>query len=606
MDYYKTSKNKNRMMDISIFDFKITIAIVVVITIFQVIAFLKTTFRQIHFKRIFPKSVEDNLFILNQECSDVVQITTKEFCRIATEKEKIEELIKTQKAEVDKISKKIRQLESRIVTPNYDKVNYLSEIEAQQQRKEELDSLILEEKKQLRRLKEEEKNKLDLRTTITNETMFNIVYAINRYLKKNKDSVADFNIINDIINRNSDAVEEEIQSQIPIPIFFGLMGTMLGIIIGAGELVFSGALEHLLTPFTPSVGVELGTPAYDVEYAKYNAISTDGINSLFGGVAIATFSSIFGIILNVISTYVGKNIKYSVESKKHAFLSWLQAELLPKISSDFSSALIKLGNDLTRFNNSFSSNADLLKSTISTIGDTTVAQSRILQTIDELDISQITQIVDANIAVYAELKNCTKDIANLAQDLQTIQQNIRDVGNYMQDGIKEYERRNTYIQDASGKVDIAINEGHQNLQQATTTMFEKYNDLLNTLYLNTQQNTNKLADRYTEEAEKIHNAIIGKLSDFKQIEVELKNLVAIKTSMGNLERVTSSQNQKIDVLSQAIKELAQVKMSGGATHIEMKIPKFYKIIITIVAVIISMTSLFFITLRILEMFNISL
>ena len=34
-------------------------------------------------------------------------------------------------------------------------------------------------------------------------------------------------------------------------------------------------------------------------------------------------------------------------------------------------------------------------------------------------------------------------MANLAQDLKSIQQNIRNIGNFMQDGINEYEKRNT-------------------------------------------------------------------------------------------------------------------------------------------------------------------
>ena len=76
--------------------------------------------------------------------------------------------------------------------------------------------------------------------------------------------------------------------------------------------------------------------------------------------------------------------------------------------------------------------------------------------------------------------------------------------------------------------------------------------------------------------------------------------------MNNLEKATATQNQKIDSLTQAIRELAQIKVSGGTTHVEMKMPKFYKAIIIIATTIISLTGLFFITLRILEMFDITL
>ncbi len=586
-------------------DFKITILIVVIITICQIIAFYRTSKRQYHFKKIFPNKIEDKLLVLKHIKDNSVQISTKQSCNVVSKEEKIKESIKNKNAEIDKILKKIKTLERHreVTTDIYAQMQFTSEIDAQQKYINQINNSISEEKKQLQALKDQLNSISNLKAVIGNDTMINIISSINSYLEKNKNSVADFSIIKDIIDRNTDAVEEEIQSQIPIPIFFGLMGTMLGIIIGAGDLVFSEALEHLLTPFAPDPGVEFGSQAYYEAYNKYNTVSTNGINSLFGGVAIATFSSIFGIILNVISTYVGKDIKYSVESKKHAFLSWLQAELLPKISSDFSSALIKLGNDLTEFNNSFSTNAILLKKTISEIGYASSSQAKLLQTIEQLDVSQIAT---ANIRVYEELKNCTHDMANLAQDLKSIQQSIRNIGNFMQDGINEYEKRNTYIQDASGKVDIAINEGHKKLNQATTTIFEKYDALLNTLYINTEKTTKELENKHEKEVERLHNAIVEKFSDVKRIEEELKNLVAVKTSMSNLEKATATQNQKIDSLTQAIRELAQIKVSGGTTQVEMKMPKFYKAIIIIATTIISLTGLFFITLRILEMFDITL
>ena len=582
-----------------------TFIVVIIITVLQVNAFRKTKKRQLHFKKIFPEKIEDKLLILKHKKDNSVQIGTKQSFDIVSKEEKIKESIKNKNAEIDKISKAINVLERRreVTTDIYLQMQYTSEIDAQQRHINQINNSISEEKKQLQALKDQLNNTSNLKAVIGNDTMINIISAINCYLEKNKNSVADFNIIKDIINRNCDAVENEIEAQIPTPIFYGLMGTMIGIIFGVGYLVVSGALWNLLTPFSPPAGILPNTPEWEELYRAYNAVATNGILSLFGGVTIATFSSIFGIIFNLRSTYIGKNIKYSVESKKHTFFSWLQAELLPKISSDFSSALIKLGNDLTEFNNSFSTNAILLKQTISEIGYASSSQTKLLQTIEQLDVSQIAT---ANIRVYEELKNCTQDMANLAQDLKSIQQNIRNIGNFMQDGISEYEKRNTYIQDASGKVDIAINEGHKKLNQATTTIFEKYDELLNTLYINAEKTTKELENKHEKEVERLHNAIVEKFSDVKRIEEELKNLVAVKTSMNNLEKATTSQNQKIDSLTQAIRELAQLKVSGGTTHVEMKMPKFYKAIIIIATTIISLTGLFFITLRILEIFDITL
>lgn len=575
----------------------ITIIVVVIITILQLRSFFQTKERRAHFETIFPEKVEDELCILKNEG---VQIASKQVHDLQSHKQEVIELIQDAEDEVQKIQKKIEHLSrsSHAEVRNIDVKDRYSEVITEQERRlSEVKRSLSNYKKQLKEFNKQEKELADLNIAFGNGTRVEIISAINRYLEKNKNSVTDFNLIRDIIDRNCDAVEEEIQAQVPIPIYFGLMGTMIGIIFGAGSLVWSGSLWNLLTPFNPPSGIEYGTLEYDTLKEAYSAVATNGILSLFGGVAIATISSIIGIILNVISSNKGKDTKSIVESKKHAFISWLQAELLPKISSDFSSALIKLGHDLTGFNSSFASNANLLKRTISEIGQATSAQTNLVQTIERLDI---TKIATANIQVYEKLEHCTKDMAELARSLNSIQHSIRGVGEFMEEGINEYERRNTYIQDASGKVDIAISEGQQKLNKATETIFQQYDELLNTLYLRTEATTKEIAEKYNKETERLHNAIVDKLTDVKRIEEELRNLVTVKTSMTNLEKATVAQNQKIDSLTHAIHELAQIKVSGGNTHVEMRIPRLYKVLIIASCAIISVAALSSLVLSILS------
>ena len=66
-----------------------------------------------------------------------------------------------------------------------------------------------------------------------------VVDSINSYLLRNKGAVSDFNLIKDIVERNCDAVDEEINQQLPVPIYLGLMGTILGIIIGLWSIEFN-------------------------------------------------------------------------------------------------------------------------------------------------------------------------------------------------------------------------------------------------------------------------------------------------------------------------------------------------------------------------------
>ena len=105
-----------------------------------------------------------------------------------------------------------------------------------------------------------------------NQILQVIFKSINVYLSNNKGAVSDFNLIKDIVDRNCDSKEEEIHSQIPVPIYLGLAGTMIGILIGVGSLVFTGGLNDLIN--------------------STNGSGIEGIKGLLSGVSLAMISSI--------------------------------------------------------------------------------------------------------------------------------------------------------------------------------------------------------------------------------------------------------------------------------------------------------------------------
>lgn len=604
---------------------------ILTIIIFQIKIYRQTKAKRKQFEGIFPDKSNEEWLVLKK---DGVQIVSKKLSEDLAEQVELENNIERTKTSIEAVQKTIERYErfKANASDDVDTSRYDETITTNKQKKKDLNSTLTDYKRRLKKINEDIEVLHHLDETLQNATRKEIIDSINRYLDKNKEGVTDFNLIRDIIDRNCDAIEEEIQTQIPIPLYFGLIGTMLGILVGVGALTFSGTLKNLLTSFdAPQKVVNLTAEdlkllndapiLYELEltYSDPNRDITEkevavlkhhfdekassGISDLFGGIALAMISSIIGILLTTIGSLKNKNTKALVEQKKHSFISWLQAELLPKISTDFSSAIIQLGHDLSGFNSTFSGNANLLRQTISEISHATTAQASLLNSIERLDIARIAQ---ANIAVYEQLKNCTDDIANLAKDLREIQSNIRGIGEFMENGINEYERRNTYIQDASGKVDIAIRDGHAKLTNGATEIFQKYDELLHTLYMSTEATTKEISRKYDAQVEQLHKAIVDKLTDVKQLENELKNLVAVKTSIANLEKATTDQNRKIDVLTASIRELAQVKVTGGTTHLEMKMPSAYKVIIIVAGSVTTLAGLFFITLRVLEIFGITL
>ena len=131
-----------------------------------------------------------------------------------------------------------------------------------------------------------------------NEVRNTIIASINNYLDRNNSSTSDFQLIKDIVDRNCDAADDEIQTQIPVPLYCGLMGTMLGIIVGILYLWLSGDLDALL-----GGNATVGNGA-------------EGIKALLGGVALAMISSIVGIALTTYGSWQAKQVKSEEESAK--------------------------------------------------------------------------------------------------------------------------------------------------------------------------------------------------------------------------------------------------------------------------------------------------
>ena len=72
----------------------------------------------------------------------------------------------------------------------------------------------------------------------SNPVLLQILEYINAYLTKNKNAIADFHLIKDIVERTCEVKDEEIHFSLPSPLYLGLMGTMVGICIGLGNLAF--------------------------------------------------------------------------------------------------------------------------------------------------------------------------------------------------------------------------------------------------------------------------------------------------------------------------------------------------------------------------------
>ena len=213
-----------------------------------------------------------------------------------------------------------------------------------------------------------------------------ILYSINTYLIRNQGATADFNLIKDITERNADAVEDDINLTISIPLYLGLMGTMLGIVIG----LFT--MSSLSSTFGGRAGDD---------------VLAQGISVLLGGVKIAMIASFVGLFLTVLNSgWYFKGSKTLVEANKNEFYSFVQTELLPTVNQSLGSTFDTLQRNLLKFNDEFTANIGRLTGIFDSNVEALGLQEKILSSIDQMDIGTIAKY---NVTVLRELQESTKE-----------------------------------------------------------------------------------------------------------------------------------------------------------------------------------------------------
>jgi hypothetical protein len=216
-----------------------------------------------------------------------------------------------------------------------------------------------------------------------------IIDSINGYLIRNKGGVSDFNLIKDITQRSIDTVESEIDSMIPIPLYLGLAGTMLGIVVGLFALP-------------------------DIQSSNFES----SIDVLIGGVKIAMIASFSGLILTVLNSgYLFKNAKTETERKINQFYTFLQTELLPAISQNLTASIYSLQSNLVEFNDTFKSNILKFDSSLDDISHAFNSQIELIKELKNLDMVQLSKL---NVTVLAELRTSTREFEKFNQYLQLL------------------------------------------------------------------------------------------------------------------------------------------------------------------------------------------
>ena len=287
--------------------------------------------------------------------------------------------------------------------------------------------------------------------------MEKILTALNIYLKKNHGAASDFNLMKDVVERYCDAEEESISTQQPIPLYLGLMGTMLGIIVGIAAISWTGDFSNDLMK---------------------------NIGDLMKCVAVAMAASLVGVLCTTLIAWYSKSAVAKVEADKNRFYSWMQTELLPVLSGDAVNALYMMQQNLMSFNQTFKSNISNLDDVLQKISDTSREQVALVNLVKDIDIKQVAQ---ANIRVLKELKDCVAEIQVFNQYMQNVSSYLNAVnalnsslnahldrtaaiermGNFFESEIAQVSAREQYINQVVANVDDTLKKTFESLSEST-------------------------------------------------------------------------------------------------------------------------------------------
>lgn len=374
-----------------------------------------------------------------------------------------------------------------------------------------------------------------------NKVFENILFSVNNYLVRNRGASSDFNLIKDIVERNTDAVEEDINLSVGTPLYLGLMGTMMGIVV---------ALFNM-----PNLGVEVGTE-------QAGKTLDQGIAMLIGGVKIAMIASFVGLMLTIInSSWVFKGSRSYSEARKNEFYTFIQVELLPIINQGLAATLDSLQRNLLQFNKEFSSNLKGLKGVFDSNRSAIREQKELLDTIDKAKVSEMTKY---NVAVLKQLDLSVGKFEKFNVLLSNTTQFVEN-SHLIVTKSNELLARTDDFKTIANNLDIKLNQS----QQLLTFLYEHFNKLeehkeftsnavadvghsMSEIFKELKehiQNSSEAVKQFTiDETEALKNA----LSESKTNLVNLEHLSTLKTDVSQFKNSSAIQGER---LKQTIEDL---------------------------------------------------
>ena len=413
-----------------------------------------------------------------------------------------------------------------------------------------------------------------------NTVMKNILNSLNTYLIKNKGAASDFLLIKDIVERNCDGDRDEINVEIPMPLYLGLMGTMAGIIVGLGYIGLVDGFTNFVNNPGPSLEI------------------------LMSGVAIAMIASFIGIFLTTKLSWKFKSVNSETEKEKNKFYSWVQTRLLPVLSGNAVNSIYVLQNNLNSFNKQFSENVNKMDDAFGKINQAYLQQVEMLKIIEKLDVGQMST---ANVSVLSELQKCMGGITTLGKYLNTAGEYLDQVsllnnnlnshlertgmiekmGRFFETEISSIEQRKSEINRMVGSIDNVLKKSFEELQDnAAYSMIEMKNTIVRQ-----HDMFKKVIDEQSEGLRNSLSDISGITSVNHNRENDTKE--ELKINSGKIDELRSSVEKLITVMQKET-ENRILEKAGNNIKPAGKIRVIRNMLLSILIIILLLPTVFFV------------
>lgn len=368
--------------------------------------------------------------------------------------------------------------------------------------------------------------------------------TINSYLIRSRNKALDFNMIQDIVDRQINTLEDQIRPLISLPLYLGLMTTMIGIILG----LFS--MPDLASAMTDN-------------FEKNDSLLNEGITSLIGGVKIAMIASFVGLgLTTLLSTKIFREAQKRVESLKDDFYAFAQIELLPIINESLPATISSLQENLVKFNEGFRENLDKLSGVFGKNTEAIQAQKELFEALDR---EKIIDVTEHNVKVLKQLEKTTTkidhlnlyfsqlgDILNNSKSIVDSTNAVLSRTNEIQTIAKEIQTNTTDNREVMKFISADMEhikelrlDSRKNLADYNVQITDMFDGLLKHMRETTQSISKFTSDEY--------NAIETALSADRKIFTQLDELHLIKNLLSELvnklDNSNSDKNQELIIKS---------------------------------------------------------